>query len=312
MKLMKVATIVVLICVLLVSMTGCDALDYRDAIDLYNAGQYDEAADLFFELGDFEDSEALFTRSHYWAAVARMEAGNFSEALPRFIKLGSFEDSAQRVTECTYQLAIAAFDVGNFADATNYFAELADYRQTREYLRQINWQKLYDAISATGYNNGSGVILEKEVEGKRFSISAMHHDHSTQELVLSVSFGENDAFFYFDDLNITLTRDSTIAAFTAGSGFGMGFGDGQIGSTQSASGRLDITTCTPQTTLVVEDFTKHVEDNQGNLIDSKDPAGSLMNDVMAKNMSNLMTVIPMLLQETGIELTLRDIGFNAM
>ena len=62
----------------------------------------------------------------------------------------------------------------------------------------------------------------------------------------------------------------------------------------------------------MEDFTKYVEDNQGNLTESNDPADSLMNDLMAENMSNLMTVIPMLLQETGIELTLRDIGFNAM
>ena len=301
MKLMKTVTIVALICVLLVSMTGCDALDYRDAIDLYNAGQYDEAADLFFELGDFEDSEALFTRSHYWAAVTRMEAGNFSEALPRFIKLGSFEDSAQRATECTYQLAIAAFDVGNFADATNYFAELADYRQTREYLRQINWQVMYDAVEQQA--------IEKELDGTYFRICT---DPDTNTLVLSATASKSEPFLYADILSIMLSRDSTIAVFEAESYFGMDFADGRIGSTQSASGRLDITTCTPQTTLVVEDFTKYVEDNQGNLTESNDPADSLMNDLMAENMSNLMTVIPMLLQETGIELTLRDIGFNAM
>lgn len=312
MKLLKAATIVAMICVLLVSMTGCDALDYRDAIDLYNAGQFDEAADMFFELGDFEDSEALFTSSHYWAAVTRMEAGNYSEALPRFIKLGDYEDSAQRVTECTYQLAVAAFDAGNFADARNYFAELADYRQTQEYLRQINWQQLYDAIAAAGFNNISGFIIEKEIDGKLFSISAMHHDHTTQELQMSVSFGENSDFLYSDNLDITLTRDSTIASFKAGSGFGMDFGDGRIGSTQSASGRLDITTCTPDTPLVIESFTKYVEDNQGNLTESKDPADSLMNDVMAENMNDLMTVIPELLKEAGIEVTLKDIGFDAM
>ena len=309
---MKKLLALFLVCVLVFPLSGCDKLDYGKAVDLFNHGRYDAAIDAFYELGDYEDSAELFTLSHYWAAIQRMEEGNYAEALPRFLKLGDYEDSAQRAIECTYQMAVGEFEVGNFSDAQNHFEKVADYKQAQEYLRRINWQKLYDAIAAVGFNNISGYIIEKEQDGKHFSISAVHHDHTTQELVLQISEGGNGDFFIYDDLLITLTRDSTWGSFEASSAFGMDFVDGRIGSTQSASGKVDITTCTPETPLVLESFTKHVEDNQGNITDSTDPADSLMNDAMAENLYDLLTVIPQLLQDAGIELTLNDIGFYAM
>lgn len=309
---MKKLLALLLICTLVLSLTGCDKLDYGKAVDLFNRGKYDAAIDAFHELGDYEDSAELFTLSHYWAAITRMEEGKYSEALPRFIKLGDYEDSAQRATECTYQIALSAFEEGNFSDAWNHFEKIADYKQASEYLRRINWQKLYDAIAAVGFNNISGHIIEKEQDGKHFSISAVHHDHATQELVLDVFQGENGDFLISDGLTITLTVDSTMATFEASCGFGMDFVDDRIGSSQVGYGRLDITTCTPRTPLGVETFEKHVEDNQGNISDSTDPADSLMGDIMAENMHDLMTVIPQLLLDAGIEVTLQDIGFYAL
>lgn len=309
---MKKLLTLLLACVLTLCLTGCDKLDYHKAVDLYNKGKFDDAAEIFSELGDYEDSAALSTLSHYWAAITLAEEGNYEEALPRFLKLGDYEDSAQRVTECTYQIAVSEFEAGNYTDAQIHFAEVADYKQASEYLRRINWQKLYDAIAAVGFNNISGYIIEKEQDGKHFSISAVHHDHTTQELVLQISEGGNGDFFIYDDLLITLTCDSTMATFEAGSGFGMDFVDDRIGSTQLGIGRLDITTCTPETTLVLESFTKHVEDNQGNITDSTDPADSLMDEDMAENLADLLSVIPQMLLDAGIELTLQDIGFYAL
>jgi hypothetical protein len=37
-----------------------------------------------------------------------------------------------------------------------------------------------------------------------------------------------------------------------------------------------------------------------------------MNDAMAENLHDLLTVIPELLLEAGITVTLQDIGFNAL
>ena len=309
---MKKLLALLLACTLVLSLTGCDKLDYRKAIDLYNRQKYDAAAEAFALLDGYEDSGKMITLSNYWAAIDLMEAGKFPEALPRFIKLGDYEDSAQRITECTYQIALEEFEAGNYHDAQIHFEEVADYKQSQEYLRRINWQAMYEAVSQAGFDAISGYIIEKEYDGKTYFFKAMHHDHATQELVLEVFHGANGDFLISDGLMITLTADSTFATFEASNGFGMDFVEDRIGSTQRASGRLDITTCTPKTLLSIETFEKHVDDNQGNTTDSTDPADCTMNAIMAENMQDLMTTIPQLLLDAGIELTLQDIGFYAL
>ena len=286
---------------LVCALTGCDELDYRKAVDLFNQGKYDAAIDAFHELGNYQDSAQLFTLSHYWAAITRMEEGKFSEALPRFIKLGDYEDSAQRATECTYQIALLEFESGNFHEAQNYFQKVADYKQSQEYLRRINWQAMYDAIAAHP--------IEVEQNGKLIHMLAEPNLHT---LWLSIAVHTDPPFAFSDDLSISLTRDSTIANFSAGSDFGMAFVEGRIGASQIGYGRLDITTCTPETPLVMETFEKQVADNQGNSTDSTDPADSTMNEIMEENMQDLMTTIPQLLLDAGIEVTLQDIGFYAL
>ena len=298
---MKKLFALLLVCALVFSLSGCDKLDYRKAVDLFNQGKYDAAIDAFHELGNYQDSAQLFTLSHYWAAITRMEEGKFSEALPRFIKLGDYEDSAQRATECTYQIALLEFESGNFHEAQNYFQKVADYKQSQEYLRRIHWQAMYDAIAAHP--------IEVEKNGKLIHMLAEPNLHT---LWLSIAVHTDPPFAFSDYLSISLTRDSTIANFSAGSDFGMAFVEGRIGASQIGYGRLDITTCTPETPLVMETFEKHVADNQGNSTDSTDPADSTMNEIMEENMQDLMTTIPQLLLDAGIEVTLQDIGFYAL
>lgn len=286
---------------LVCALTGCDELDYRKAIDLYNQRKYDAAAEAFAQLDGYEDSGNMITRSNYWAAIDLMEAGEFSSALPRFIKLGDFEDSALRVTECKYQIALQKFEAGNYEEAQGFFEEVTDYKQAQEYLRRIHWQAMYDAIAAHP--------IEVEQNGKLIHMLAEPNLHT---LWLSIAVHTDPPFAFSDDLSISLTRDSTIANFSAGSDFGMAFVEGRIGASQIGYGRLDTTTCTPETPLVMETFEKHVADNQGNSTDSTDPADSTMNEIMEENMQDLMTTIPQLLLDAGIEVTLQDIGFYAL
>jgi tetratricopeptide (TPR) repeat protein len=308
-RIFRFLTALSLILALAVSLTGCDTLDYRKAVGLYNAGKYDSAAEIFNSLGGYEDSAALYTLSQYRLAVALAERGSFDEALPRFLKLGNYENSAQWALECKYQIAVTAYNEARFTDAENCFRETSDYKQTGEYRRRIHWLALYDAVAAAGFDNGSGFILEKQVDGKDFSICA---NKLSQELILSASKEENEDFLYLDTLSLTLTPDSTVASFACSSVFGMDYLDRRIGSTQHAAGKIDMTTCTPETRLVIETYEKHVEDNLGNVTDTADPSENRMANAMAENLSDLLSVIPALLAEAGIEQTLRDIGFYAL
>lgn len=301
--------LVILVLLLFVSMTGCEDLDYRDAIRLYNDGDYEAAAEIFYALGDFEKCPELYTDCQYWIAVDLAEEGNFEKALPRFWKLGDYRNSPQWVTECKYQIAVAAFDEGQFKDAELTLRKMADYKQSAEYLRRMNWVAMYDAIVNVGFNAISITHITTQIGGKEYSIAA---DTYSYELEFSVSEWKTDDFLFDDSLKITLTRDSTVASYEAGSGFGMDYLGDRIYSSQTATGKIDITTCTPETKLMMETFEMHVEDNQGKITDSTDPADSLMNDAVAENLHDLLTVIPELLLEAGITVTLQDIGFNAL
>ena len=298
--------VILLICSLTLSMTGCDKLDYRKAIKLYNAGSYEVAADMFYGLEDYEDSKELYTSCQYWIAANLAQQGNYEEALSRFLKLGEYENSAQWVTECKYQLALSAFDEGHFGDAQALFQEIPDYQQAKEYLRQINWQTMFDGICALDE------AMQAEQNGKSFHIFAPLDDQNAPRLVFSVEMSKQEDHLYSDFLTITLSRASTVADFTCGSDFQMAYVDSTIGSTQSGSGRIDITTCTPETVLVLDTFEKAVTDNLGNTTTSADPADSLMTEMLAENLSELLTVIPQLLSDAGITLTLNDIGFSAL
>lgn len=303
---------VLLVCTLVFSMTGCEKLDYRRAIELYNAGKFEAAGELFDSLGEYEDCPALYADCQYWIAATLAEQGDFEEALPRFVELGNYENSAQWVTECKYQMAVTAFNEERWEDARNYFAETPDYKNTQEYLRRIAWESLFEEILQKGVDQISASAIEAEYDGKTYIISAVHGFGGIGDLELEVFQGRNDDYNISDGLKITLTQDSTVAQFYFGRGFGMDYLDTRIGSSQTATGKIDITTCTPETKLVMETFHKFVEDNKGETTESTDPADSLMNDAMAENLHDLLTVIPELLAENGITVTLQDIGFFAL
>lgn len=304
-RILKSAAALMLVCVLMFSLTGCEKLDYRKAIDLYNAGRFDEAAELFSALDGYENSGEMQTLCRYWAAITLAENGNHAEALPRFLKLGDYEDSAQRATECTYQIAIAAFIEGNYTDAENHFLKAPDYRQTPEYLRKINWQKFFDAVESAGEDG----IQTGTSEGMELQVIAKEGE--PDQLSFFVSHSKNMGYAFYDDLTLTLTRDSLDAEFTAKSTFTMNYPDGQIGTEQIASGKVDISVCTADTALKADTFQMTGTDNLGNTITTDDPTEMLMGEDMAQNLKDMLTVLPTLLDTFGVPVTLQDIGFAA-
>ena len=301
MKLLKAATVVALICALAFSMTGCDALDYRDAIDLYNIGNYAQAAEIFAQLEDFEDSDRMETLCHYWIAVQTMEAGDYETAISLLEAMNGYEDTQERIVECQYQLALANFTQGAFDPAEYYFQQVADYRQAPEYLRQITWQKFFDTLVE--------FPLSAEIDGKTYSLVA---NVASNTLRFYTGSRTDNGFTFHNDLTLTLTRDSLIADFVATDAFSMDFHEDAIGAQQSIFGRVDITTCTAQTIPLMDSFEKTVQDNQGNTTTSTDPANSAAIDGLLENFQDMMTVIPQLVQEANMGLTLHDIGFSAM
>lgn len=283
---------------LTLSLPSCDSLSYREAVNLYNAQKYDQAAELFSQLGAYEDSAALFQRSRYYEAVLLMEQGDYSAALPRFIKLDDYEDSAQRLLECRYQVAIAAFEQGDYDQAEGDFLEFSDYRQSPEYLRQISWQKFYDHVLATG-----GISIQQEDRTVQVLADA-------GKLTLTALWEKDLGYVFRDSLTVTLTRDSFDGEFTADSSFAMDFNGTQIGSVQTAAGSFSIAGCSADTVLNADAFSMTVTDNQGKVTTSTDPSDGTMFEALQENHTAMMTVFSQLLTDSGLGITPADMGFE--
>ena len=297
-KTLSKALALVLILSILLSMTGCEALDYRKAVEQYNIGNFDAAAQSCSALGDYEDSRELAVLSQYWAALTRMEKGKFSEALPLFLELGNYEDSAQRAVECRYQMAVGLFEAGSLSDGEAIFLELGEYKNTAEYLRKIQWQNFYDALPKDG-------LCTETSEGMELRI--VPQKGKPNQLTFSVSRTKDMGYVFYDELTLTLTRDSLDAEFIATSTFTMDFHGEEIGSQQTASGTVDISVFTPGEPLPVTSYELTGTDNQGNAITGSDQV--LMADTMAENLNAILTILPSLLESNGIPQTLQDIGF---
>ena len=290
------------------SLSSCEGIVYREAIDLYNNQKYAEAAEKFSELDGYEDSAALHTRSLYMEAVLLMEEGRYSEAQPRFYKLGDYEDSILRLQECKYQLAVENFENGNYAHAEEVFLEFPEYRQTPEYLRQINWQKLYDYICENGSEGGGCFVFSIQQDDR--TVDVMVDNVDPGKIFLIGTLEKDMGYVFRDDLTISLTRDSFEALFTADSTFTMDINGESAGSTQTATGHFSITTCTADMELIPDTFSMTVTDNQGKVTNSSDFADGTIFPEMQKNYAAIMAVFPRFLADSGLDLTPADIGFE--
>lgn len=282
-RICKLLALMLFVCLL---MTGCEKLNYRKAVQLYNSRQYDKAIELFHELGDYENSAELFTASHYWAAMERMEAGNYSEALPRFLKLGDYKDSADRAVECKYQLGIQAIAEERYSDAENYFSELGDYRKTADFLRQLELQKLYEYILANGSEGGGCYVMTYSLPDRTVNFIA---DLAEPTQLRMIATWEKDMGYIFrDSLTLVLGQESTVADFEASSEFTMDFEDGTIGSHQEGSGSIDLRGYVPGMALSYDAFSMTVTDNHGQTTSTDDSVNSTMDEAMADHLVAIM------------------------
>jgi len=79
---------------------------YNSAVELYNAGKYDEAITAFKALNGYKDSATQITKcikdSKYNSAVELYNAGKYDEAITVFKALNGYKDSADKADECLF------------------------------------------------------------------------------------------------------------------------------------------------------------------------------------------------------------------
>lgn len=95
---------ILLVAASVVLLTACDSGDYKKATNLYNSGQFKEAADLFESLGDYEDSADMLLICRYEEANQLMNEGKYEDAAAIYESIIGYSDAADKLAEANSKI----------------------------------------------------------------------------------------------------------------------------------------------------------------------------------------------------------------
>jgi tetratricopeptide (TPR) repeat protein len=119
----KRAAVLLLLCVLALSVSGCgdQSGGYDKAIALFGEGDYAAAATAFAGLGDYLDAK---TYAAYAQGLTFYEQGNYTAAEPYFEQTRSFMYGEQRYSLCHAAVLEAA---GQYGEAATWYEKLGEF-----------------------------------------------------------------------------------------------------------------------------------------------------------------------------------------
>ena len=149
---------IVLICLMLLSIVTqiiIPNLNYRNAKEYMENGQYEEAMNEFQKLGDYKNSKEMAEEAEkeylYTLANAYFNEKEFEKAYSTFDQLDGFKDSKDRSKESRYQEALRLLDIGVDNEAYTLLSKLEHYKETDTYLASfvaipttVTWDNQYD------------------------------------------------------------------------------------------------------------------------------------------------------------------------
>lgn len=168
---------------------------YEPACDLFDAGEYAQAKEMFdkipafrdsltkswqcsealgrqaLEAGDYElartylaaaqeyePAQELMRQSYYIPAVALQEAGSGERALELFENIPGYEDADERVRQIRYAEAVKLADSGDLAGAIEAFAALTDYEDSAVRLTSARYDYALQLLSFGEYEQAVALL----------------------------------------------------------------------------------------------------------------------------------------------------------
>lgn len=128
------AALAVVAAVLIVTQVVVPSARYSSAMELYESGEYELAAEAFASLGDYKDSAEMANAAIYDKAMECYESDEFEKAAVTFESLDGYRDSAEWANEARlaegYAVATSLYESGDYVAAAEAFDELGDYRDS--------------------------------------------------------------------------------------------------------------------------------------------------------------------------------------
>jgi len=170
---MKRIIIALLILSLGLSLCACEKVDdYKAAVAMMDAGEYENAIAAFSALGNYKDSEQKKSECEnildYRQAISFMKIGSYEDAILIFDRLGDYKDSVQRMVECSlnlaYAQALSQMNAGNYEEARTGFLELGEYFDSAEKSQEcavlLTYEKAKSLFAAKKYDEAELLFAE--------------------------------------------------------------------------------------------------------------------------------------------------------
>ncbi len=303
MTLMKRILALLMVIGMLLCFTGCDILDYNQAMELYKAGEFAQARDAFRALGDYADSPDMAwlasQKADYEMAEIYFSTGDYALALPLYQGLDMYMDSPVKAIVCQYHIGIGCIEAGAYEEALTYLEPLENYEDCPQQVLRAKWLWLYTTVQTKGDS-----IAVKAADG---TICLTANEDGT----LTLSYLKKASLLgmpYESSLTMVLQQGVREAQYTA-----LYVSSSTSKIQEEATGTLDIAQFHATAVLPVDSFSQVNVDPDGVETSSSDPADALMmRSVFAETQAALSEGLPTLLESSEVPISTVEFGFAAL
>ena len=171
--------------VLLVTNVIIPSINYNKAVEMMDAGNYEEAIASFARMDGYKDSDDKIRECKYRDAVSLMESGAYEQAIEAFGKLPEYKDSQSKIEECQiglqeeqYNHAVSLMDAGNYEEAIAAFEAIKDFKDSADKIEECeekwrvekqNEADYQEAISLINVDNAKAYELFDSLQGYKDS-----------------------------------------------------------------------------------------------------------------------------------------------
>lgn len=287
----------VLVLALAVCMAGCSLQDYQQAAKLYQAGEFAQAQVIYESLGDFADSADMARisaqKASYQLAGEQLAAGAYEQAAELYDSLGMYSDSPLRAAEARYTGGSVSLENGDYARAVALLDQLGGYKDSADLANLARWRWL-------GEGRYTKIL---EAEGNRYAAVSLESAGEETLRILLQKKGQILSLPYEMDFVMTWSRNDPEAEYT------LDYTSTNISTIQeSATGVVVLRAFSEG--LPVTTFSQTITDAAGEVTTSDQTADALMmKAVMAEAVADVTENLPLLLEKSGTQVTVEDLGF---
>lgn len=220
---MKKTVSLFLIALLLLSLSGCSLIDYKDAGELMKAGDYEAASSAYKALGDYKDSKIKAKACDYKIAKDLLNSGDYESAGVIFKQLDDYEDSEDWRKHCDYLAASAMFAAGDFNSAALAFDALGDFDDSAKMASRSRDKALADrlvGIWSTAPQDVTEYLVTYFADAAVFSNATLEEFFPFEEYYTAflLTLSKDGTFTYAPDY---MLYDETLDSFIDSAGKGL-------------------------------------------------------------------------------------------